>query len=200
MSTQTGEPQKHFPQTSWTLLAAVQGEDDATVAAALEEFTRRYYRPIYAYLAAIIRDQDKTEELAQEFFATVILSGRLLARLDCNKGRFRPFLRQALRNYAVDAWRKQQRQGNRSPAEELRPDNWTEGWDRLALGTSPSPDAAFHATWVRTLLEEALARVRKICEFNGQTAHLDLFLRRYLSEASKPPSWKEPDRWTQIFT
>jgi len=67
---------KVFPQTSWTLLSGVQ-QRGAAATAALEEFTRRYYRPAYAYIAAILQDPDEAEEVTQEFFATVVLSPQL---------------------------------------------------------------------------------------------------------------------------
>ena len=55
-----------FPQTSWTLIDAVrEGGDGARPA--LEEFTRRYYGPAYAYIAAILRDRGEAEDLTQEF-------------------------------------------------------------------------------------------------------------------------------------
>jgi hypothetical protein len=46
-----------LPPTSWTLLAAAQGEGNVA-AVAREEFVRRYYPPVHAYLAAILRDAD----------------------------------------------------------------------------------------------------------------------------------------------
>jgi len=187
MHTPNEVQQKYFPQTSWALLAAARGEGDA-VPEALEEFSRRYYQPVYAYIAVLTRNRAQAEELTQGFFTQVILSGRLLAHLERSKGSFRPFLKQALRNYVIDAWRQQQRH---APEAEVRPDGWSQGWDGLGQTEAPSPEAAFHTAWVRALLEEALARVRAICELNGQTAHLALFLGRYMSEACKPPSWEE---------
>lgn len=58
-----------LPQTSWTLLAAARGEGGEAVAAR-EEFVRRYYPPVHAYLAAILRDAVgpvEPEELTQGF-------------------------------------------------------------------------------------------------------------------------------------
>lgn len=187
MHTPTAARQKYFPQTSWALLSAARGEGNAATKA-LEEFSRRYYQPVYAYIAALTRNRDNAQELTQGFFTTVILSGRLLARLERSKGSFRPFLKQALRNYVADAWRKQKRH---TPEEDVRPDGWSQGWDGLAQTDVPSPEAAFHTAWVRALLEEALAKVSDVCENKGQTEHLTLFLGRYVSEASEPPSWEE---------
>ena len=174
-----------FPQTSWMLLEAAHGNGDKA-AAALAEFTRRYYRPAYSYIAAIIQDPDEVEELTQQFFATTVVSGRLLSRVNRTKGSFRPYLKQALRNHVID-WRRKN--------ERVRPLNMQPGAEGYDLGRivdpSPTPDVAFHIAWVRTLLDAALTRVQKICEEKGQTEHLKLFVGRYLSELPAPPSWRE---------
>ncbi len=82
---------KQLPQTSWTLLAAArdQGTDGQ---GAREEFAFRYYRPVHAYLQAIVRDDEEAKDLAQGFFTDVIVSGRLLNLYDRAHGSFRPVL------------------------------------------------------------------------------------------------------------
>jgi hypothetical protein len=82
----------YFPQTSWTLIEAIRGGGDAA-APALAELASRYYRPAYAYITAILRDQgmllgpDQTEELTQAFFTLTVVSGRLLSRVDRARAR-----------------------------------------------------------------------------------------------------------------
>jgi RNA polymerase sigma-70 factor (ECF subfamily) len=188
--TDSAEPvDRYFPKTSWTLLAEARGEA-AAAAGARDEFARRYYRPVYDYVTAMLRDRQEAEELTQGFFADVVVSGRLLARVDREKGSFRPYLKQAVRNYVTSYIRTSGRK-KRRPAEELRPDQWSgQGWERLDLAADNSPDAAFHEAFVRSLLEEAFGKVRAICEKRGQTEHLDLFVGRYLCDSAEP-SWRE---------
>lgn len=179
----------HFPQTSWALLSAVcVGGKEASKA--LEEFSRRYYPPIFAYLVGITQDRDEAEDLAQGFFAKVILSGRLVASFDRAKGSFRPFLKQAIRNYVISEKRWNERK-KRAPEEELRPDQWSDGWEGIGKSNIPAPDVAYHTAWVHSLLEQALVRVQALCEEKGQIQHLTLFIERYLSELTDPPSWRE---------
>jgi RNA polymerase sigma factor (sigma-70 family) len=189
--TDSAEPvDRYFPKTSWTLLAEARGEAAGAVGAR-DEFARRYYRPVYEYICAMLRDREEAEELAQGFFADIVVSGRLLARVDRERGSFRPYLKQAVRNYFTTQIRTKERQ-KRRPAEELRPDEWSgQGWERLDLATGDSPDAAFHEAFVRSLLEEAFRQVRAICEERGHTEHLRLFVGRYLSDSADPPSWRE---------
>jgi DNA-directed RNA polymerase specialized sigma24 family protein len=182
------EAAARLPSTSWTLLAAA-GRSDEAAAAARAEVTTRYYQPVYAYLVAIVRDPDLARELAHGFFEQAILSGRLPARADRDRGPFRPYLKQALRNYVTDGWRRETRQKRHASDPPVNPDpemNWEE---RLA-DARPEPDAAFHAAWVRALLEEALDRVQSICSVRGQVEHFALFAGRYLCGAGDIPSWK----------
>lgn len=190
-------PAKHqdkvLPQTSWTLLAAVR-QRGAAAPVALAEFTQRYYRPAYAYIAAIVRDPAEAEDITQEFFTTVVLSGRLWARLDRAKGSFRPYFKQALRRAVLDTKRRQARQSQHQLDAALRATRETAERERRGPAGQATPDGAFHAAWVQALLEEALTRVRQICETKGQTDHLALFLGRYLSAAAAPPSWRDLGR------
>lgn len=168
-----------FPSTSWTLLEQARGHDDGA-RDALAQLTERYYRPVYAYLCAIVRDVERAEELTHGFFEKKFLSGRLLELAQHDKGRFRHYLKQALRNYVRDIWRQKSRQ----PSElEVRPDKESQDWDRLVQEQSPNPEAVFHATWVRALLAEALEQVRRMCETRGQLDHFNLFVDRYIHQA-----------------
>ena len=177
-----------LPSTSWSLLAAA-GRSDEAAAAARAEVTARYYRPVHAYLVAIVRDPDLARELTHGFFEQAILSGRLPARADRARGPFRPYLKQALRNYVTDVWRRETRQRRHAPGPPMDPD--PEGnWEPQIADARPEPDVAFHAAWVRALLDEAIDRVRSICAVRGQTEHFALFVGRYLSKTGDPPSWK----------
>lgn len=177
-----------LPQTSWTLLVAARGEG-SDAAAAREEFARRYYPPVHAYLAAIIRDSvgpmepEELEELTQRFFVQAVATGRLLAGADRAKGSFRPYLKQALRNYVKDRQKEWQRKGRLSEAD-------SDELDRFA-DPSPGPDAAFHAAWVRSLVEEALGKVQAMCQAKGQQEHFALFVGHYLSESGEQPAWRD---------
>jgi len=177
-----------LPSTSWTLLAAARGSGETAVAARAQ-FAARYYRPVYAYLLAIVREPDTAREMAHGFFEHAVLSGRLLARADRARGSFRPYLKQALRNYVTDAWRRETRQKRYAPGPELVADGEA-AWGQGLADATPAPDVAFHAGWVRALLEEGLSRVRLICEERAQADHFALFVGRYLCDSGSPPSWK----------
>jgi RNA polymerase sigma factor (sigma-70 family) len=180
-----------LPKTSWTLLVTAQGEGETAVAAR-EEFARRYYRPVHAYVRAIVQDPQKAEDLTQGFFTGAVATGRILIGADRAKGRFRPYLKQALRNFITDSQRRQQREERLFAEREhsVDSDRAVDDLD-LAEDPSPGPDAAFHNAWVRALLNEAMDQVRATCEARGQQEHFKLFLGRYLTELDEPPSWRD---------
>lgn len=175
-----------FPSTKWELLAGASPRSDHS-AAALNEFAERYYAAVRAFIAAVSRNPVDADDLTQRFFETVVLSGRLLARADPVKGSFRPYLKQAIRNFLIDEHRRQARSVN----PDIRPDARDEGWNGLATDTSPGPDAELLRAWARSLVGMAVARLETLCDANNQQQHFQLFVRRYLVDPDHPPSWRE---------
>jgi RNA polymerase sigma-70 factor (ECF subfamily) len=111
--------------------------------------------------------------LTQEFFAR-LLAKEYLQAADREKGRFRTFLRVALRRFLANEWdraRRLKRGGGHTPlpldttAAEQR--YQAEGDNALA------PDRLYEQRWARTLLEQALARLRADYAAAGNTAEFD---------------------------
>jgi DNA-directed RNA polymerase specialized sigma24 family protein len=144
-----------------------------------------------AYIAAIVRDSEQADELTQSFFERIVLSGRLLKSADRTKGSFRPFVKQALRNFVTDHLRK----GPPGGKHVVHPDGATQGWDAVTPVTQPpSAETEYHNAWVRALLEVTLQRVREACVARGQEQHFQLFLARYLNDSGEVPSWRDLGR------
>ena len=116
-----------------------------------------------------------------------MLSGRLLGRADPHKGRFRPYLKQAIRNFLVDEHRRDARSVN----TDVRPDALEGGWDTIATESSPGPDAELLRAWARSLVAMAVARLETLCEEKGQRQHFELFVHRYMQDPDHPPPWRE---------
>lgn len=182
------EADARLPTTSWSLLAAAGGGGEAA-AAARAEVVARYYRPVHAYLTAVVRNPDLARDLAHGFFEQAILSGRLPAGADRSRGPFRPYLKQALRNYVADVRRREARQLRRDPDLPAASDSAPTRESRLA-DSRPGPDAAFHHAWVRALLDDAIDRTRATCAERGQIQHFALFAGRHLSADGDIPSWR----------
>jgi RNA polymerase sigma factor (sigma-70 family) len=174
-----------FPSTSWDLLSDAARRDGQSTAA-LNEFAERYYPAVRAFVAAIVREPTRADDLTQRFFETVVLSGRLLAHADQRRGSFRPYLKQAIRNFLIDEYRRRMRSlGPEIPADAAR-----EEWNAVAE-QSAGADREMLRAWARSLVAIAVARVETVCRENAQDQHFQLFKRRYLSDADRPPSWRD---------
>ena len=108
-------------------------------------------------------------------------------RADRHKGRFRSYLKQAIRNFLVD----ERRRGARSVNPDVRPDALDGGWDTIATESSPGPDAELLRAWARSLVAMAVTRLETRCEEKGQRQHFELFVHRYVQDPDHPPPWRE---------
>jgi RNA polymerase sigma-70 factor (ECF subfamily) len=133
-------------QTRWSKLLA-------SVRSARSEQQRqllRYHEAAFHYLLAMVRDPAVAEELSQDF-AVRFLRGDF-RQVDPQRGRFRDFLKAALRNLARDYWRKLKKK--RDQPEAASEDDFAD-FDEPAddpLFRVASREDLFARTW------EALAR------------------------------------------
>lgn len=171
-----------FPDTRWSLILGGKVGGDAR-RAAYDELARHYVEPIRAYLrCAWARSPDRVDDLAQAFFAWSLESG-FLAKADPTRGRFRAFLKVALRNFALEQRRKER-------AVMRGGDVTTEPWTR-ADGSDVEvldPDAAsaedvLDRAWKGALVRRALERLRVEFESDGRAAVHAVF-RDYVLEPS----------------
>ncbi len=73
----------------------------------------RYYRPVYHYLRAMVRDADVAEELTHEFVVHFLRGD--FKRADPSCGRFRDLIKRALRHLVIDYWRRMRVKKSRTP-------------------------------------------------------------------------------------
>jgi len=148
-----------FATTRWSVVLAAQG-DSETGRAALETLCQTYWFPVYAVVRKHGFDPDTARDFTQEFFARLLArDGFANARRE--RGRFRSYLAQGVRNFLHDEWdraRAQKRGGGQSPlsfdAEEA------EGL-YLEVPHGPTPDMEFDRQWAEQLLARAKARLRE---------------------------------------
>src|SRR5262245_52269858 len=70
------------------------------------EFVERYEQAIKKYLCALVKHQEDADEVAQDFFLWVTKNGFPRARKE--RGRFRDYLKVAVRNFALNFLRRKQ--------------------------------------------------------------------------------------------
>jgi RNA polymerase sigma factor (sigma-70 family) len=139
------------------LLRAHQGQGESAVAAR-QELVLLYYGAAYRYLLGIVRDAGAAEELTQDF-AVRFLRGDF-KHFDPERGRFRDYLKVALRHLVADYWRQ----------KKLRQDKehqllQTEQAEQMV---EDSPDVEFDRAFVEKWKEELLAKTWEALEKNQE--------------------------------
>ena len=158
-------------QTRWSLIrnAHLNGTPE-TFAEARRLLVLRYAPAIRRYLGAIVRDTDEADELAQDLMVRLMRGD--FGGADPAKGRFRDFLKMAIRNLARSSHSKSARR--RTVEAELdtipadantdQDDEWTRlwrksvldhVWNRLLKEEGGKPGPATHALRIRTEFPDA---------------------------------------------
>ncbi len=161
-----------FSTTRWSVVLAAQGDSDSG-RAALEVLCSTYWFPVYAVVRKQGFDPDAAQDFTQEFFAR-LLARDGLANVRRERGRFRSYLAQGVRNFLHDEWdraRAQKRGGGQTvislDAEEA------EG-RYLEVAHGPTPDMEFDRQWAEQLLARARAKLHEEYESSGRNELLDV--------------------------
>lgn len=168
----TGVPGGIFATTHWSVVLAAQG-DSASGRAALEVLCSTYWFPVYAVVRKHGFDPDTARDFTQEFFAR-LLARNGFANVHRDRGRFRSYLAQSVRNFLHDEWdraRAQKRGGGQTvislDAEE------TEG-RYLEVAHGPTPDMEFDRQWAEQLIARARTKLHEEYESSGRSELLDV--------------------------
>ncbi len=168
-----GEP-REFVTTRWSLiLSAVNlGTEEQKARDAFAELCRTYWQPIFSFVCARGYSIDDAQDLTQDFFV-MILKHDWLQRADRNRGRFRSLLLRSLQNFLINAAEKTRARKRGGGAEFISWDDWmAEAPSQLSLPAqalkSLPPERLFDLAWARTVVEQALQRLREECESKGK--------------------------------
>lgn len=154
-----------FQTTNWRVVLSASA-DPAVTAALLNA----YHLPIWTFIRKSGHTADAADDLAQEFIARVVLERGLVKRADPSQGRFRAFVKTALRNFLVDQYRRE-----RHRARQAGPD-----------GPEPFESAShdgFDREWAAAVLKRALREVEQECGRAGQHLHWRAFQLAVLDPA-----------------
>lgn len=128
---------------------------------ALEALCRIYWYPIYALVRRQGHDAEDARDLTQAYFAELLEKG-YLDDYDPERGRFRAFLIASVRHFLSKQREKAQawKRGGRADlisidAQDVEARYRDEPVDRL------TPEEIFERRWALTVLERALARLRR---------------------------------------
>jgi RNA polymerase sigma-70 factor (ECF subfamily) len=163
----TGDDRR-LATTHWTCVLTAQGDTPAA-RAALRELCSAYYEPVRAFLQYAVDPRESSEDLAHEFF-TSVLTREATLQARPQKGRFRAYLLGAVTHFLANhrsQERAQKRGGGRTRVSfEAATDSGLE--PAAAASVQDSPEAMFDRAWAFTLLERALEALRGRIEHMGR--------------------------------
>jgi RNA polymerase sigma factor (sigma-70 family) len=125
--------------TRWSVVRRAHQASIISAGQARNELVLRYSKAIRAYVRAILQDDGRADEVAQDAIVR-LLSGDF-AGADPNRGRFRDLLKVSVRNMARNHWAKENRRrpaavdvdeiaGNDGSSDDP---NWLASWRQNAL-------------------------------------------------------------------
>ena len=152
------KPDAAFPDTRWTLIQQrnLRTESPELAAAAAEDLCTLYWKPIFAFISASIRNRDEAEDLTQEFFASA-LKADIFATVDPAKGKLRNYLLGAVKHFLSNQRRKYltQKRGG-----EISFQSVDESHAELPDSKMLPADRAFDRQWAKLLVESALEQLQ----------------------------------------
>jgi RNA polymerase sigma-70 factor (ECF subfamily) len=165
-----------FPSTRWTAILSARDSREPGYRENLDYLIKLYWKPVYRFIrVGWAKSNDDAKDLTQDFFFSLI-SRESLKDVSPDKGRFRSFLKAALKNFLMQAKRDSQRQKRGGGAPQMALD-----WSEVDVGDpkGETPDEAFDREWANSVLDTALARLRERLTGEGKTVYAELFQRFY---------------------
>lgn len=196
-SAPSAEGRSLFVTTHWSVVLAAKDKSSPDCAAALEALCRAYWYPLYAFVRRQGHAPCDAQDLTQEFFAR-LLAKDYLAAAAREKGRFRTFLRVALKRFLANEWDRARRlkrgggyklvsldsgmaedrcQSSGKQAGSLLHESvdgaTAEERYQAERGGRLAPDRLYERRWAMTLLEQALGRLRAEHTAAGKAAEFE---------------------------
>ena len=149
------------------------GGGDTAARSALEKLCETYWYPLYAYIRRGGATPDDARDLTQGFFVSLI-ERRDFDSLQKERGRFRAFLLASLQHYLANdfARRTTLKRGRGVLPLSLEFDG-AEGRYRFEPAEKETPQTLFERRWAVTVIERALAEVRREWEASSRASEFE---------------------------
>jgi RNA polymerase sigma-70 factor (ECF subfamily) len=100
--TELGRGPGGFPSTRWSVVLSARDAQAPGRRDSLEALLRAYWRPVYLYIRQAWRRSNEDAKDATQEFLTRLVEGGVLEKYEREKGRFRAYLKGALRHFLMD--------------------------------------------------------------------------------------------------
>jgi RNA polymerase sigma-70 factor (ECF subfamily) len=173
-SDDAGESQARplFVTTRWSVVLSAKDKTSPGSAQALETLCTTYWYPLYAFVRGSGYSPADAQDLTQEFFAR-LLAKDYLKLVAPEKGRFRTFLRLALKRFLIHEWERLRAQKRGGARTHLAFDTtMAEQRFQGEHADSMAPDRLYDRRWALALLGEAMGRLDREYGAAGKGAEL----------------------------
>jgi RNA polymerase sigma-70 factor (ECF subfamily) len=196
MTTRRSRPLRQrasFLDTRWSLVARAASEDRPGSRQALEELCEAYWKPMYIYARSRGLNSVEAEDAVQGLL-TDILSKQRLVTLDATRGRFRDWLRTALKFYIGHERERAsaQKRGGHLRALHIDQAQAEHEWSALS-SVELDPQRLFDRAWALEVMRRALDEVERDYAERGKQQVFDA-LRPTLTDPTHAESLVEVAR------
>ncbi len=163
-----------FPDTQWSSVLGKPEADRERWRTRFGSLFEAYRQPIASWFQAATagdKGDKNVDDLCQAFFVRLI-ERDVLAAFEPRRGRFRHFLKGALRNFLREHWRFQRAQRRCATAVDL---DTLGGDDAFADRRTEAPDLAFDRAFAQMVVQRALLALHADCRDPAQQRDLELF-------------------------
>lgn len=173
-----------FPATRLSVVERTRSGDEETRRVAYAAIIEAYWKPAYKHLRVKWSlDAEDAADLTQEFFATT-LEKDIVERYDPARSRFRTYLRLCLDGFASNA-RKAERRLKRGGGMTIVPLDFETAEGEIGRHepvASADPDDEFYREWVRSLLQNSVADLKRHATERCRLAMFEVFTRYDLAD------------------
>jgi RNA polymerase sigma-70 factor (ECF subfamily) len=151
-----------FRTTHWSIVLAAGHSPSPQAYEALTKLCQTYRKPVLAFVRCRGHDFESAKDLTQSFFVRLIETPDFLQAAHRERGRFRAFLRTAVRNFLGNVREREHavKRGGRVIFVSLDEDK-SDGQRCEEPADERSPDKAFDRRWALDLIEMAMARLQR---------------------------------------
>lgn len=165
-----------FPDTQWSSVFTDPAADRERWRARLGGMFEAYRGPVVCWFRAACGGGEGAEDLCQGFFVR-LMERDVLAAFDPSRGRFRHFLKGALRNFVREHWRAERALRRAGPLVDLEASGAV---DMVADAALLQPDLAFDHAFAAMVAQQAVTRLVDECRGTPRADDCDLFLDYYV--------------------
>lgn len=192
--TTLGGKNVQFPQTRWTFVLKARDKDSPEYRENLDTLLSLYWKPVYHYIRIFWNmSREEAKDLTQEFFLS-LLERESLEDVTPEKGKFRHFIKGALKNFLMNYKRDQKRIKRGGGKRNLSFDLDLPPEDALSIGISESPDRIFYQEWARTVMDRAVQRMEDHFKEKGKALYFRVFQIYYLEDRKDRPKYDDVGR------